>query len=366
MITLEALDSFIAALISPSTTLTSKVIPLVVPSAITPQVKQKELKPVLKLAKAWNDFKYHKIKKGEIWNVEQAKKNERSFEALLALLGNNFNVYDITRKTMERVMESIRGLPDARKPPYNKMSVKERLEQDDIPEELLIGASTYNSYIKIFNQFFNTYLVTDKQILTSSPMDGIKQKKEHSRYGVYTKREIKQYINHALTRNDSMKWIILLLIYTGARRGEIAKLHVSQVKFDTDCKRFYLHIAEDVNGKTENATREVAIHNDLIKFGFIDFVKDKDGYLFPDVAKSSLNQLTQEFIEIRSQLDIPALDKDGSRRAIHSLRHTFITYASGWMKDNTHLQHIVGHSKTGLGVTKRHTARKFVVYCRRS
>lgn len=356
LITLESFDSFIDALLTPSQSLfTSQVIPLVVPSATAPLTKPVEQKPVLPLAQTWNDFKYHKIGKGEIWNVEQAKKNERSFESLLALLGDDFNVYEITRKTMDRVMESIEGLPDARKPPYNKMSVKERLECDDIPEEQLIGASTYNAHIKIFNQFFNTYLIMDKQILSTSPMDGIKQKKENSRYGVYTKGEIKQYINHALTRKDSMKWIILLLIYTGARRGEIAKLKASQVKFDTDCKRYYLHIAEDGNGKTENATREVALHADLIEYGFVDFVKGCNSYyLFPDIASTSLNQLTQEFITIRDDLNIAPLDKDGARRAIHSLRHTFITYASGWMKDSTHLQHIIGHSKTGLGVTKRY------------
>ncbi|HAU5442263.1 hypothetical protein CDU00_07690 [Cronobacter sakazakii] len=264
-------------------------------------------------------------------------------------------MYEITRKTMDHVMESIEGLPDARKPPYNKMSVKERLECDDIPEELLIGASTYNAHVKIFNQFFNSYLVTDKQILSTPPMEGIKQKKENSRYGVYTKGEIKQYINHALTRNDSMKWIILLLIYTGARRGEIAKLKASQVKFDTDCKRYYLHIAEDGNGKKENATREVALHVDLIAYGFIEYANGKEGYLFPDVASTSLNQLTQDFIDIRDDLNIAALDKDGSRRAIHSLRHTFITYASGWMKDLTHLQHVIGHAiSSKAGISKRY------------
>ncbi|WP_054804413.1 tyrosine-type recombinase/integrase [Kosakonia cowanii] len=151
-----------------------------------------------------------------------------------------------------------------------------------------------------------------------------------------------------------MKWIMLLLIYTGARRGEIAKLKASQIKLDADTQRHYLYIAEDGNGKTENATREVALHSDLIDFGFLDFVKGKSGHLFPDIASTSLNQLAQQFIEIRDGLGISALDKDGSRRAIHSLRHTIITYASGWMKDITHLQSVVGHVKSNLGVTKRY------------
>lgn len=127
LMTLEAFDKFIDAFLIPSQSLlTSPVIPLVVPSATASLTKPIENKPVLILAKAWNDFKHYKINKGEIWNVEQAKKNERSFESLLALLGDDFNVYDITRKTMDHVMESIEGLPDARKPPYNKMSVKEQ------------------------------------------------------------------------------------------------------------------------------------------------------------------------------------------------------------------------------------------------
>ena len=154
LITIEALDSFIDALLAPSLTspITSPVIPLVIPSAITTLTKPLATPaPVLKLADAWNNFKHYKISKGEIWNVEQAKKNERSFKSLLALLGDDFNVYEITSKIMDCAMESIEGLPDARKPLYNKMSVKERLEQDDIPEELLIDASTYNAHVKIFN-----------------------------------------------------------------------------------------------------------------------------------------------------------------------------------------------------------------------
>ncbi|EJY3122509.1 tyrosine-type recombinase/integrase [Salmonella enterica] len=353
--TLEQLNTFIDDLLKAGGANPSPFI--VVPSNVA-QVVHKPVVNVkyLPLGESWKEFKQYKAGKGEGWNIEQAKKNERSFEALLALLGDDFNVYEITRKVMDRVMESIEGLPDARKPPYNKMSVKERLECDDIPEDLLIGASTYNAHIKIFSQFFTSYLYKEKELIEKSPMEGIKQKKENSRYGVYTKSEIKKYINYAIVdcKSVSMKWIILLLIYTGARRGEIAKLTASQVKYNEDCKRWYLHIAEDGDGKTENATREVVLHQDLITYGFLEYVKSKSHWLFEDVAKTSLNSLTQDFITIRDELNIPSLDKDGSRRAVHSLRHTFATYASGWMKDLTHLQVTIGHARTNQGVTKRY------------
>lgn len=79
------------------------------------------------------------------------------------------------------------------------------------------------------------------------------------------------------------------------------------------------------------------MHANLIEYGFIEFLNGKEGYLFSDIASINLNQLTQQFIEIRDDLNIAPLDKDGSRRVIHSLRHTFITYTFGCMKDDTHL-----------------------------
>lgn len=84
-ITLEVFEAFIKALLTPSSIVTSSSTPLEVPSATIPKSKLIESKPVLKLAKAWNDFKYHKIAKGEIWNLQQAKKNECSGTLNLAI-----------------------------------------------------------------------------------------------------------------------------------------------------------------------------------------------------------------------------------------------------------------------------------------
>ncbi|RAU31696.1 hypothetical protein [Enterobacter sp. RIT418] len=129
-LTLKGLNTLIDDLLKVGEVNTSPFI--VVPSNVA-QVVHKPVVNVkyLSLGESLKHFKQYKVDKGEGWNVEQAKKNERSFEALLALLGHDFNVYEITRKVMDRVMEFIEGLPDARKPPYNKMSVKERLECDD-------------------------------------------------------------------------------------------------------------------------------------------------------------------------------------------------------------------------------------------
>lgn len=57
----------------------------------------------------------------------------------------------------------------------------------------------------------------------------------------------------------------LLLAYTGARRSEIAKLRVSDVRLDDDSQRYYIMIGDS---KTEAGIRQVPISQRLINMGF--------------------------------------------------------------------------------------------------
>ena len=66
----------------------------------------------------------------------------------------------------------------------------------------------------------------------------------------YSAAEMRKFVGWALKQPDGWeKWITLLLAYTGARRGEIAKLEKSQIKYDEDSQRHYLLIAEGGRGK---------------------------------------------------------------------------------------------------------------------
>jgi integrase len=84
---------------------------------------------------------------------------------------------------------------------------------------------------------------------------------------------MRRFVGWALKHSDGwQKWITLLLAYTVARRGEIAKLEKSQIKYDENSQRYYFLIAEGGQDKTENATRQAVIHPKLIEWGFLDFV----------------------------------------------------------------------------------------------
>ena len=72
---------------------------------------------------------------------------------------------------------------------------------------------------------------------------------------------------------DAAYWIPLLGLYTGARLGELAQLRVIDVHIDTAVP--ILAITNEGEGqhvKTKAGLRDVPIHSELIRLGFLDYV----------------------------------------------------------------------------------------------
>jgi integrase len=101
-----------------------------------------------------------------------------------------------------------------------------------------------------------------------SPTDGVVAAPSKARFGIQFGGDEEVCRVGTYSRMAS-RMITLLLAYTGARRGEIAKLEKSQIKYDEDSQRYYFLLAEGGQGKTENATRQVVIHPKPIEWGFV-------------------------------------------------------------------------------------------------
>ncbi|ELE0713374.1 integrase [Escherichia coli] len=309
---------------------------------------------VLTLADAWAMYKEER---GRNWTKSISMANERYMEVLLVVLGKETDVTAITKQDIKRVMETVENLPKRVVQPYRSMTIQQLIECDDVLPEDLVGAEAVHKHLKIYKSLFKTFLTENKDILSKSPTDGIVAALSKARFGAYSAAEMKKFVGWAIKQPDGwQKWITLLLAYTGARRGEIAKLEKSQIKFDEDSQRHYLLIAERRLGKTENATRQVVIHPKLIEWGFLDFVnrqwKEK---IFSEVSGRNMSKIGKVLSDVRDQLDIPYLDDYGQRRLVHSFRHTMIsTCLAGWVSNLAHLQQVVGHEKSGLGITRRY------------
>ena len=309
---------------------------------------------VLTLADAWAMYKEER---GRNWTKSISMANERYMEVLLVVLGKETDVTAITKQDIKRVMETVENLPKRVVQPYRSMTIQQLIECDDVLPEDLVGAEAVHKHLKIYKSLFKTFLTENKDILSKSPTDGIVAAPSKARFGAYSAAEMKKFVGWAIKQPDGwQKWITLLLAYTGARRGEIAKLEKSQIKFDEDSQRHYLLIAERRLGKTENATRQVVIHPKLIEWGFLVFVnrqwKEK---IFSEVSGRNMSKIGKVLSDVRDQLDIPYLDDYGQRRLVHSFRHTMIsTCLAGWVSNLAHLQQVVGHEKSGLGITRRY------------
>lgn len=161
-------------------------------------------------------------------------------EVLLIVLGTTTDVTTITKQDIKQVMEVVENLPKRVVQPYRSMTVQQLIECDDVPPEDSVGAESIHKHLKIYKSLFKTFL-TDNKDLENSPTDGAVAAPSKARFGAYIAAEMRKFVGWALKQpNGREKWITLLLAYTGARRGQ---------------------------GKTENATRQVAIHPKLIECG---------------------------------------------------------------------------------------------------
>lgn len=356
-ITIPMFDAFVSNLIMSK--LRAVKVPLlshqsvIAPATFEEPAAQAEPQNVLTLSDAWAMYK---AEKGKTWTKSISRANERYMEVLMVVLGETTDVAAISKQDIKQVMEVVENLPKRVVQPYRSMNIQQLIECDDVSPNELVGAEAIHKHLKIYKSLFKTFLTENKDILMKSPTDGVVAAPSKTRFGAYSSAEMKKFVEWALKQPDGwQKWITLLLAYTGARRGEIAKLEKSQIKYDEDSQRYYFLLAEGGQGKTENATRQVVIHPKLIEWGFMDYVdRQWKERIFSEVAGTNMTKIGKEFADVRDQLGIPYLDDFGQRRLLHSIRHSVCSAAmAGWVKNILHLQQTVGHEKSG-GITKRY------------
>ena len=326
---------------------------IIVPSELVEPQPPAEPAKVLTLSDAWAMYK---DEKGRNWTKSISMANERYMEVLLTVLGEKTDVTAITKQDIKQVMEVVENLPKRVVQPYRSMSIQQLIECDDVPPDDLVGVEAIHKHLKLYKSLFKTFLTESKDILSKPPTDGVVAAPSKARFGAYSTAEMKKFVGWALKQPDNwQKWITLLLAYTGARRGEIAKLERSQIKYDEDSQRHYFLIAEGGQGKTENATRQVVIHPKLIEWGFMEYVdRQWKERIFSEVAGTNMTKIGKMFAELRDELGIPYQDDYGQRRLLHSIRHSVCSSAmAGWVTNILHLQQTVGHEKSG-GITKRY------------
>jgi len=127
----------------------------------------------------------------------------------------------------------------------------------------------------------------------------------------------------------ALYFVPILIYYTGARREEICGAMVDDIIVDREDCRPYIHIAANEQRRIKNAQskRNIPIHPELIRLGFLDYVRKIKalGYklLFPDLySPSSRSPLGDRFYKLFKPILVAAeITEEGL--GAHAVRHLF-------------------------------------------
>lgn len=159
----------------------------------------------------------------------------------------------------------------------------------------------------------------------------------------FTKADIEKLFRHSDNPNVQ---IVLMLIYTGVRPGEL----ISVTKSDVHLAERWFHID---HGKNDNAARDVPIHPSILPF-FERLMKEPGDAL---VTRFDGKQYVfdRDRNLFRDHVWIPALEHagtlecEGGVHRPHDCRHTFTSLWKGQKLDEAFRRKIQGHSGHGVG-----------------
>lgn len=157
----------------------------------------------------------------------------------------------------------------------------------------------------------------------SNIFDGLKIKraKQETTRTAYKKQEAQELIKFADKQQQHHKFMILLGLFTGCRANELAQLYTSDiVKIDGIWSILIQATKPDQKLKTTNASRIVPVHSELIRAGFLEFVKSRglDCRLFPEFKYSPVDGCSKAFVQWFIQHKPVA-------KTYHEIRHSFAT-----------------------------------------
>ncbi len=154
----------------------------------------------------------------------------------------------------------------------------------------------------------------------------------------------------------SKLWLPLLAAFTGARLEELGQLLVADVRRRDGID--YISFNTDDEGKSlknYSSHREVPVHPELVRCGFLDYVTHRKseggGLLFPDLRRGSHGKLTAKFSQWWTKRGDELGVRVPRKKVFHSFRHSFkeacrVVGVSEEVHDA-----LTGHSGGGVGRT---------------
>lgn len=126
---------------------------------------------------------------------------------------------------------------------------------------------------------------------------------------------------------DHRYWVPLIMLFSGARPGEIGQLAVADVRKEHE--RWIMHITDEGDGeksvKNDNSKRMLPVHDQLIQFGFVTYrnrmEEAGEKRLFPKAERNDRGQMMADFSRSFSRYLTSLGIKNGRGYSQYSFRH---------------------------------------------
>lgn len=303
--------------------------------------------------------------------IMQARRDIGTF---IELVGEDFPVSKLDKKAVREWKSLLQAYPvkAAEIAIFKGMSFREIIEANGRAKEpkRVITAKTVNRYLAAFgafcnwltahdyipaNPFTDMYLSVDKTKTNVRPFTDDERKVLFaSPLFIGCKNDVKWHVEGAHLIRDHRYWLPHVMMYSGARPGEIAQLLVDDVRQMHG--KWVLHITDEGDDekslKTKGSFRVVPVHSKLIEMGFIKHVESQrklgERRVFPEAERNSRGQIAAKFEKKFGLYLIKLGLKEGRGLSLYSFRHGFsdAMRTAGFMDEE--FGFLMGHSKASM------------------
>ncbi|HHF3171402.1 TPA: DUF6538 domain-containing protein [Vibrio alginolyticus] len=279
-------------------------------------------------------------------------------ERLIEVIGD-LDVTEVTRAHIVEFRDTLLQLPKSKIASIRNRPLLEQIELVKIQGLETLSATTVKNCLRKTSVVFS-YAV-ELGIIDSNPHVGVRvataEKKTEANEGKgYTDSEMRRLfqadvfndINARKPYGMACYWVPLLCRYTGARLEEMSQLHKSDVS-QSDSGIHYLNIrrGEGQSVKNNSSLRHVPIPAHLIELGFLDYVAESGGFLFPELKENKYGKKSAALSKWWGQT-VRSLGIHTTQPA-HAFRHTFKTALRRLGIADTVSDAITGHTPAGVG-----------------